>query len=46
MKIMQDAKDILENPDNTGSVRHVAFFFAGLLLSGAWKFALEGIFED
>lgn len=34
-----------ESPKNTSQFRHAAFFVAVLLLIGAWKFGLEGVFE-
>ena len=34
-----------QTSEKTGTVRHAAFFIGVLLLIGAWKFGLEGVFE-
>jgi hypothetical protein len=31
--------------NNSDTFRHASFFIAVLLLIGAWKFGLEGVFE-
>lgn len=45
IQIMEEAKDFFTN-EKESAVRYGSFFVALLLIIGAWKFAIEGLFED